>query len=678
MRAGKVRRFHSGQVFVVVLLGISLLAGLVFYVINVGEQVDRRVVIQNAADATAISGAAWMARCMNVVAMNNVAQTRMLALIPTLDAFPLSVRMAHEEVDAWVQCLANQLQRGVTDPRLKEGLESLRDRMRRQRDILVPMDQLFNSTVNVETLTNWSIRGTPGPPPHGELWQAAESMDLFSQAIALSAGEQAQAAGVLAQKNAARYGQVDHAEVAFVVPLLPQLPAVRTSYDDFQIPVKMGLIPDDLKRGWRGRKLPHHRKGPYDRLFKWRDYVYNNRYERDRWVPGRPGHGAIRGSRGNVNIGGRRVGRSARGHTSNPGGHWGRRAVGRTLIDYRVYGPYEWMRRRVHGYAQGWWRSRNYSAGRLADTFFHEYHRKISDIKLGYMWGPHTPRYIHYPRWSDAAGRVIDYPTAVKIAADPRNRITRTMFYLVEIRSRYEKGKPGWMTPGSYVTNGKLPIAIWITGWKDPATWGIPKTDDWVWEDQYFYETTEDKDIGIQMKRDAQGRPTWQKVHMVAQYVFGGIDVGGEVEVTNPAKGSVREDMPAPILLDIAVGDYDMSQPYHDLGVRREVFTYLGVATSSNRPAVWASRFGRPSPYPNTVAVAQSEVFNTTSWDLWTADWKCKLVPVTQWEDWMGRMEDGAEDAVESEGLVKTEDVMDIHQYLSRFDPAMVNEMMNH
>ena len=217
MRASRIRRFHSGQVFVVVLLGVSLLAGLVFYVINVGDQVDRRVVMQNSADATAISGAAWMARCMNVVAMNNVAQTRMLALIPTLDAFPLSVEMAHEEVDAWVQCVTNQLQRGVTDPHLEEGLESLRDRLERQRDILAPMDQLFNSTVDVEAVTNW---------PDGELWRAAESMDLFSQAIAVTAGDQAQATGVLAQKNAARYGQLDHAEVAFVVPVLPQLPAV--------------------------------------------------------------------------------------------------------------------------------------------------------------------------------------------------------------------------------------------------------------------------------------------------------------------------------------------------------------------------------------------------------------------------------------------------------------------
>jgi len=337
------------------------------------------------------------------------------------------------------------------------------------------------------------------------------------------------------------------------------------------------------------------------------------------------------------------------------------------------------MRRRVHGYAQGWRPNRTYSAGQLADTFFHEYHRKVADIKLGYMWGSHSPKYVHYPRWSDAAGAVIDYPTALTIAADSRNRITRTMFYLVEIRSRYEKGTPGWMTAGSYVTNGKVPIAIWINGWKDPATWGIPKTDDWVWEDQYFYETTEDKDIGIKRTPDpATGRPIWQKVYMVAQYVFGGIDVGGEVEVSNPARGSTREELPAPILMDISLGDYDIAQPHHDLGVRRDVFTYLGVAATSNRPKVWASRFGSPSPYPNTVAVAQSTVFNTASWDLWTADWKSKLVPVTQWEDWMERMDEGAPDAIDSGGLVEVEDVTEIHQYLSRFDPNMVDRMMNH
>ena len=95
MKAGRAAhprsaRRQGGQVLVVALIALTLLASLVFYVINVSDQMHRRVEMQSAADATVISGAAWMARSMNVVAMNNVAITRMLALVPTLDAFPLS------------------------------------------------------------------------------------------------------------------------------------------------------------------------------------------------------------------------------------------------------------------------------------------------------------------------------------------------------------------------------------------------------------------------------------------------------------------------------------------------------------------------------------------------------------------------------------------------------------
>ena len=156
---------RRGQVMFVVLLGTLLLAGLVMYVVNVGDQVNRKVLMQNAADAAAISGATWMARSMNVIAMNNVAQTRMLALIPILDAFPLATRMAYEEVKAWEEGLRNQLRRGVPDSHLREGLESLRARMARQRDILAPISNLFNdSGFHVEELTTWRLRGHTGPP----------------------------------------------------------------------------------------------------------------------------------------------------------------------------------------------------------------------------------------------------------------------------------------------------------------------------------------------------------------------------------------------------------------------------------------------------------------------------------------------------------------------------------
>jgi len=159
--------------------------------------------------------------------------------------------------------------------------------------------------------------------------------------------------------------------------------------------------------------------------------------------------------------------------------------------------------------------------------------------------------------------------------------------------------------------------------------------------------------------------------------VFGGIDTGGDVEVTNPANFSDSNDLPAPILMDLSVGDYDMSQPHHDLGVRRNVFTFMGVSRLNNEPLVWPNRF-RGTPFPAVVGLAQAEIFNTTSWDFWTQDWKVKLVPMALWSDWMQRMRDTAPDADQTNGLVDMQNVLELHEYLSRFDQSLVNVMMQH
>lgn len=654
------RRRCAGQVLMIVLLAIVLLAGIIFYVINVGDQVNRRVAMQNAADAAAISGASWMARSMNVIAMNNVACTRVLALIPILDSFPLSTKMAYEEVDAWTGRLDDQLKKGVPDSWIREGLQSLRDRMARQRDVLAPMHAYFNPGgqigVPITPLTTWSIRGTGGSPPHGKLWQAAEAMDEFSQATLFSAP-------VLTQANAVRYGNLNEAEVAFIAPVLPELPAERTGYGDFENPVKRGRIPDHM--------YPQ-RLGPYDRLYKWRDYKYRDVRERDRLVPGTPGRGKIRGGSGNVNVAGRRRGRSARGTTANPNPHWTYRTVGRILMGYTVYGPYTWMLRRIHGYAMGWWQDRGYYPGELSDTYFHEYQRKVADIKLGYMWGSQSPRYIHHPQWRT------DYPQCRAMAAAGA-RVNRTMFYLVEIRSKYPKDAPGWMTPGTYVTNGDLPIAMWVKGWKDPASWGIKQLNEWIWEDQYEYETTWDAQISIPHERDpVTGEEKWHKVYMVATYVFGGIDVGGEVEVTNPANFDNRNDLPSPVVMTHADGDYDMSQPHHDLGVRRKVFTYLGIASKADDAMVWPGRFGSGNPFRGVMAVGQAEIFNTTSWDTWTQDWKAQMVPVTDWRTWTDVLTQGETDAADTAGFVDPEVVTRIREYFSRLDEQLVEAMLHH
>ncbi len=126
--AGYSHRSRRGQVLALTLIALAALVGLVMFVYNVGHQVNRRSDLQKTADSTATAGASWMSRSMNVVAMNNLAQARMLSLVPVLDAIPLSAEITLQEMildmetgDSLPMGLTRQLQRGVPNTRQEQA-----------------------------------------------------------------------------------------------------------------------------------------------------------------------------------------------------------------------------------------------------------------------------------------------------------------------------------------------------------------------------------------------------------------------------------------------------------------------------------------------------------------------------------------------------------------------------
>jgi hypothetical protein len=283
---------------------------------------------------------------------------------------------------------------------------------------------------------------------------------------------------------------------------------------------------------------------------------------------------------------------------------------------------------------------------------------------------------IHYPNW------VVGYPQCKAIGDDGVNQVTSTLVYCVEIASKYPESDPQFMTQGTFRTNGEYPVAIWYGGWQDPARWGLPKVSDWVWKDEYVYETTQDGELGIREQRippgDPDGEVIWQPVYLYAWYFFGGIDIGGTHEVSNPANWDGGDPLPAPILLDTTEGDYGGDHP--DEGWRRQQFTYLGVARKEMEAPFWASRFTAINPINGTLTVAQAKVFNNRSWDLWTQDWQVQLMPVTKVsgdsEAWVNRLEAGVDDA--GKANVQSEDIEIALKYLSALDPEMARLFFKH
>jgi len=675
------RSRRSGQILVIALLSMTLLVAVIFYVYNLGDQVNKRMALQDAADATAISGSAWMARSLNVVAMNNCAQSRVLANIPIQDAFPLATRMALDEVREWEQCLSAQLARGLPNRHgegnmLRQGVESLRRRMADQRDILAPFDATL-SQIQMETYTHWAVRGWGGNLPHGGFWRAAVELERFSRA-------EAESCGVLAQANAVRFGQPNGVEAGFMVPLIPEMPALRGRFTDFQGVLEGkeyvdGTHVEVQATGGPGGAIVDavfpHRLGPWARLFRWRNYIR----EATGWtyVPPSAPTGPtgpvvrVRGGGGAVGGGGRRVGGSAAPRSSGGGGGGGGGGWVPTAwqtLGYTTYGPYAWAKSHIHDYAVDVRENgRIVREGHLPDTFFSPYVHSIADIKMGYMFGPKTPREIHYPIWKTA------YPQARQLAERPDVRVTRTMFYLVEVASSVPPTAGNWLSPGTFRTNGERPIAIWFDGWVDPEGWRIPRVSNYVWNDKYLFEVTQDPEIGIYEKIDpATGEPIWQPVYMSAWYIFGGIDVGGEVEVSNPCNWDGDEDLPRPWVFDTTAGDYDPLIPHADEGFRRERFSFLGLVRRNNVAAVWPQQFSHAHPLGDMVALSQSIVFNQNSFDLWTQDWQTQLAPLTKWEQWHSRLSAEASDAARTRGQVRGEDVEFAVKFLESVPPDLV------
>jgi hypothetical protein len=697
------RTGRSGAILVMALLGMTLLVSLIFYVYNVGDQVNTRLALQNASDSTAISGAGWMARSANTTAMNNVAISRLLGILPVMDSFPLCSKMALEEVTEWEQGLRNQAAalrvflNEVPDPALAttiDGMLELQARMATQRDILAPFKAaLLDGGFDMESATNWRKSGSGGSVPHGTIWQAAVALDNYSQATM-------DASGLLAQFNAGRFGKANGAETAILVPIIPEIPNYRGTLDDFQ-PTLEGRITvrtdgDStsgrmVRTGSSGGAIPdyayHHRLGPWARLLprhvaRWEE----KRVTASRWVPGSTP------SRNPIQARGGRGGLPGRGHSARRGSRSGR-GVGNghyvptawEVNGYSTRGPYWWAMRRVHDYARGNQRYDDYDAdlnnnhGKLPDTNFYEYMKTVSRIKLDYMFpasaGTQAGKLIHYPLWKT------NYIEALELAETDVVRIKETILYYFDIASSVSSDSPEFMTPGTYITNGSLALAAHHRGWRDPKIFRPDAVQicNFIWKSKDQYEITEYPEIGIRReeiqdgkKVDEDGNPImiakFHPVYMVEFCMFGGIDVGGEVEVANPCNWSSgdQEDLPSPLLIDTDKGDYDPENRDVDGGVRREYFAYLGMARNPSEAQVWADKFTGANPTKAIHTLSQAKVFNNKSWGLWTQDWQVQLTSLNGFPDWVDRLNNDVEQgkASRTENAVRASDLESILEFL--------------
>ena len=239
-----------GAVMVLALLGGFMVVGMIGYVFNTGRHAQQRQQTQSAADATAISGAGYVARSFNTVAMNNVEISRMIAAVQILDSAPLATAYGLIDVEAKIEILERQVNRGGTgytpaDEKLDEMLEDVYEQERQ----LAVMDEFFNrSGYDVREMTFYDSEFG-----RGELWKAMESLDEISVATMEQLGELTQLTAIQVGRRNMRGAGGE--TLAAVAPFDRGVHWERYAFDDFRSPVLFGRDTANRRscrtaRGW--------------------------------------------------------------------------------------------------------------------------------------------------------------------------------------------------------------------------------------------------------------------------------------------------------------------------------------------------------------------------------------------------------------------------------------------
>lgn len=640
-----------GAVMVLALLGGLILVGMIGYVFNTGRHAQLRQQTQSAADATGISGAGYMARSFNTVAMNNVEISRLIAAVQLLDAVPQAAQYSFEDTDALLTRLDEQISVGTGDRVFDEKLEDVADEIREQHRKLDELDAFFNrGGYDVAEVTFYDHGGN-----RGEMWQAMESLDAISSATMQTVGELGQVTAIHAgRRNLSGSGGERFAAIA---PFESPYPWHRNHFDDFKEPVIVGSLPravDDVVTN----------RGPYDTIFGWRDDVRG------------PGRRELVGYRPptqqttTTSAGGSSPWSGGGGNSGGPNGGPIYRWIPGEVIGYHTFGPWRWLNREFRRQVPQILREFP------SQSCFGWYVQRIAEHKLLYLWNdavqvgtisqpPRNIRLVNQPQPIFDPEWITDYGRARTLvnAADPRIRFTQ--WVQMEFRMPIDdNGRP--IGPEEMVGWGILRAGA-IT---EPPDQGgrLRKIRSHVWEDQGEQTTTTEF-------LDANGQvisTTVEHFRLRWMYVWAGLDIGEEVDVRNPNNFTDRSQLPAPIDFDHGA----MARPVDGaVGLPGNAFTVLGLAKQSNAAPMWRGLFDT-SAYQGHVGIAQASVFNNHSWDLWTQMWHAQLEPVQEYSGWIDLIEGQIDSALGYEDL-SAEALRDLAQYLRSLE-SVAPVMLNH
>jgi len=596
---GRLHRCECGQAIYVVVLFFFLLAGLLFLILNSGEKLNHKVQMQSAADAVAAGGAAWYARGLNVIAMCNVAETQLLSLIVLLDTLETVTPPAAECIDDLLQNLGSSkagrdipVDVKLADPDAKDDPPS------KSMFLVVgnaTSEQKFiGKLADIVAAVNW--------PEYlqydnGVLWECTKLMDGFMHAMR-------EVTPLAAQREAIDIADENGAEFGFLLPLWPALPVRDGTWTDFENPMRLGRMPPEPGQRPDSAKVI----GGFAHVMCYRgyhpDYLYN---------------GEIQSHRG------------------------------------PIMGPWSYWREPF---------TATQPMGLLDLSRFSVLFNLVSSRKLEMMFGTPDPQ-VSLRNWE------MDYDKAKGLGDDQilrswwentsfnsRHPFPEAKFRLVhhhraQARTRAYNHWYDAVSASRAPQQGRLPMPGVEQGVSIPVGWqrsteaqegADPRHAVWYavtkrWSTHYprlgiYAPHPPIRPDGSAWKYTDPS--DWKVYYRVTMYRFDGAELDTDEELHRnylPPGGNAPF---APIMFDLTTGRHTQ----HNVD---DYFTLTGFAYRSGKVRHWAREegektgFRNPNPIDDLIAYAQARVYPEVArgWDLFTQDWKVKLMRMDP-DLWMG------------------------------------------
>ncbi len=457
----------------------------------------------------------------------------------------------------------------------------------------------------------------------GEIWQALESLAAVSQATMSELPLQAQHSAFRGAQISQREG--GKSTGGLLLPWLPDIPWAIDPFEDFRDPIVDGLLPSR-----QDNKVTN--RGPYDTVFgMWNrrsnattrnlDIDIERDFSQRGWIPQPP----------NTEV------------------------VEREIVSYSVSGAYQDMQSQavelgavrgvVGNYQEALSSAREQERHPLVPSLWARRVRFISDNKMNYLFpGAASQRRVLRPRW------ITNYDDALSIQTDATIDLAYGMFLVFDFSRNEYLGQT---------------LATPIL-----ESWGLVRrvgadvlrpTDDkianHIWRDQ---RVESDRDLnGVSVRR-----------RTIRYYVFLAVNVGQEVDIRDPYNftPAERAALPGPV-------NFDVTQVLPSDESRRESLTFLGISHQPKDAAFWSAAFDEGRVDQKLVGLAQAEVFNNHSWDLWTQMWQAQLVPIDDLGGWMDSLIEPPD--VSAMDWLDADDVTTVVDYLEAVRP-LADVMLEH